>query len=459
MPYLGNTPTTQSFISGTDYFNGTGAQTAFTLTRSVASVNDIQAVVNNVVQVPNDAYTLSGTTITFTSAPSAGTQNVYVRYLSTTTQAITPSQGTVSWSTLDSNIQQDLGLMYKNKIINGAMTFNQRNAGASVTPTNGQYVLDRWINYQSVASKYSIQQNAGSVTPPVGFSNYAGMTSLSSYSLGGTDYFTFEQALEGFNVSDLAWGSANARTVTLSFWVRSSLTGTFGGALYAATGTLCYPFSYTISAANTWEQKSVTITGPTTGTFATNNTASFSLCFGIGVGSTYSGTAGSWQGSVLRSVTGAVNVVGTNGATFYLTGVQLEVGTQATTFTTAGGSYGAELALCQRYYWRLKANNTVTNFCIGLNTGTTSARHMVQFPVSMRTAPTAVEQSGTASDYRLWHGSGTTTNLSAVPAFDNANELTANLSLTVASGLTGGGFSILISNSGTAGYLAWSAEL
>ena len=130
MTYLGNTPTTQNFISGTDYFNGTGAQTAFTLSRTVNSVNDIQVVVNNVVQQPNDAYTLSGTTLTMTSAPSAGTNNVYVRYLSTTTQVITPSQNTVSWSTLDSNIQQDLGVMYKNRIINGNMVIDQRNAGA-----------------------------------------------------------------------------------------------------------------------------------------------------------------------------------------------------------------------------------------------------------------------------------------------------------------------------------------
>jgi len=153
MPYLGNTPTTQSFISGTDYFNGNGSTTAFTLSRTVASVNDIQAVVNNVVQVPNDAYTISGTTITFTSAPSSGTQNVYVRYLSTTTQAITPSQGTVSWSTLDSNVQGDLGISFKNRIINSNMVIDQRNAGASITPTDGQYSVDRWTGRLTQASK------------------------------------------------------------------------------------------------------------------------------------------------------------------------------------------------------------------------------------------------------------------------------------------------------------------
>jgi hypothetical protein len=100
MAYLGNTPTTQSFISGTDYFNGNGSTTAFTLSRTVGSINDIQVTVNNVVQQPNDAYTLSGTTLTMTSAPSSGTNNVYVRYLSTTTQVITPSQNTVGTAQL-----------------------------------------------------------------------------------------------------------------------------------------------------------------------------------------------------------------------------------------------------------------------------------------------------------------------------------------------------------------------
>jgi len=112
-----------------------------------------------------------------------------------------------------------------------------------------------------------------------------------------------------------------------------------------------YPFSYSISSANTWEQKSITITGDTTGTWiGATNGVGLRVTFNLGSGSTYQGTAGAWTGSNIRSVTGATNISATNGATFYITGVQLETGTQATTFTTAGGSYGAELALCQRYY-------------------------------------------------------------------------------------------------------------
>ena len=137
MSYIGSTPTTQSFIEGTDYFNGDGSTTAFTLSRSVVSPNDIMAVVNNVVQQPNSAYTISGTTITFTSAPSSGTSNVYVRYMSTTTQSITPSQNTVSYSTWNSDLQNKTW-GFKNRLINSAMVIDQRNSGASTTPSSGQ---------------------------------------------------------------------------------------------------------------------------------------------------------------------------------------------------------------------------------------------------------------------------------------------------------------------------------
>ena len=237
----------------------------------------------------------------------------------------------------------------RNRIINGDMRIDQRNAGASVTATTSNlYTVDRWRAYASQSSKYTVQQNAGSVTPPVGFTNYLGVTSSSAYTVGAGEFFLINQNIEGFNVADLGWGTANAKTVTLSFWVRSSLTGTFGGAFNNDASNRSYPFTYTISSANTWEQKTVTITGDTSGTWLTTNGIGVQLQFGLGVGSTYSGTAGAWAGSAYYSATGATSVVGTNGATFYITGVQLEVGSTATPFERR--LYGQELALCQRYY-------------------------------------------------------------------------------------------------------------
>jgi hypothetical protein len=241
------------------------------------------------------------------------------------------------------------GFGFKNRIINGNMTISQRNGTSSVTPIDNQYTVDRWKAYVSQNSKFSVQQDAGGVTPPVGFTDYLGVTSLSAYSVTSTDYFAITQSIEGFNMADFGYGTASASTVTLSFWVRSSLTGTFGGSLTNDSANYTYPFSYTISAANTWEQKSITITGATTGTWLTTNGSGIQVILSLGAGSTRSGTAGAWVAAgFLPSATGATSVVGTNGATFYITGVQLEKGSTATSFDYR--PYGTELALCQRYF-------------------------------------------------------------------------------------------------------------
>lgn len=415
MSYIGSTPTTQSFIAGTDYFNGDGSTTAFTLSRSVVSTNDIEAVINNVEQQPNTAYTVSGTTITFTSAPSAGTSNIYVRYLSTTTQSITPSQNTVSYSTLNSDNQSKLGISFKNRIINGAMVISQRNGTSSVTTGDGTYVLDRWFTNQSQASKLTVQQNAGSVTPPAGFPNYLGITVAATATIGSTDYFNLAQNIEGFNTADLGFGTSSAKTITLSAWVYSSTTGTFGGAVRNSAANRSYPFTYTISAANTWTQISVTIPGDTSGTWVgATNGIGLSVFFSFGVGSTYSATAGAWtSSSYIISATGAQSIMGTVGNTFYLTGVQLEVGTQATTFDYR--SIGTELALCQRYYSKSYSLGTVPGtsydssyavpaFFIGTgNFGFVCGR---PFAVAMRTAPTITiyAANGTAGSLNPWNG-------------------------------------------------------
>jgi hypothetical protein len=277
----------------------------------------------------------------------------------------------------------------RNRIINGAMVIDQRNAGASVTP-NGGYTLDRWAAGNSQASKFSVQQNAGSVTLPAGFTYYLGVTSLSAYTVGAAEQFFMYQPIEGYNVADLGWGTANAKTVTLSFQVRSSLTGTFGGSILNSSQNRSYPFSYTISSANTWEQKSVTIAGDTSGTWLTTNGIGMYISIGLGVGATNSGTAGAWAGTTYYSATGATSVVGTNGATLYFTGVQLEVGTQATSFEYR--QYGTELALCQRYYQQ------ITGGALGVTYSTTAANWGQAFPVQMRTAPTCAVSAALAVD-------------------------------------------------------------
>ena len=246
------------------------------------------------------------------------------------------------------NAYADGALSNRNKIINGAMTIDQRNAGASVTANDGVFSVDRWACIATVNGKFSMQKNAASVTPPAGFKNYLGCTSIAATALGATDFYHVRHKIEGFNADDLSWGTSDAKAATLSFWVRSSLTGVFGGSINNSVFNRSYPFSFTISSANTWEYKTVAIAGDTSGTWLTANNIGIQISFSLGSGSTYSGTAGSWSGSSLASATGAVSVVGTNGATFYITGVQLEAGDTATPFEHR--SYGAELALCQRYY-------------------------------------------------------------------------------------------------------------
>jgi hypothetical protein len=252
----------------------------------------------------------------------------------------------------DSSLQAAAASPYvlKNRIINGAMVIAQYST-SSITPTNATYgTVDRWQFRLSQASKFTAQQNAGSVTPPTGFTNYLGITSSSSYTVGSSDYFAIQQAVEANNASDFAYGTANAQTVTLSFWVRSSLTGTFGGSIFEYNnGYPCYPFSYTISSANTWTKISVTLTGATSGSFGTGSGGLFCVNFSLGCGSTLQGTANTWNyGTLYRTVTGETQVVGTSGATWYITGVQLELGTSATPFERR--LYNQELANCQRYY-------------------------------------------------------------------------------------------------------------
>jgi hypothetical protein len=319
---------------------------------------------------------------------------------------------------------------FKNRIINGGMLIDQRNAGAAVTPTGGTYTLDRYFYQLSQASKATIQQNAGSVTPPTGFTNYLGVTSTSAYSSGVSDFFRIFQSIEGLNVSDLAWGTANAKTVTLSFWVRSSLTGTFGGSLQNSASNRSYPFTYTISSANTWEYETITIAGDTSGTWLTTNGTGIVVGFNLGTGTTFSGTANAWAGANYLSATGSTSVLATNGATFYITGVQLEKGSTATSFDMR--PYGTELALCQRYlpaFTNGGSNGYLAPVFIYSSTGAIAT---IPFQVPTRVKPTGV----TINNFDLMVDGTANFNVSAA-VFNNSTPTSGSLTLTI-SGATGG---------------------
>jgi len=281
----------------------------------------------------------------------------------------------------------------RNKIINGGMGIDQRNAGAAVT-TAGSFPVDRMRMTNITDGAFSAQQDSSA---PSGFINSVKITTTTAdATLTTTQTLLLEHRLEGVNTYDLAWGTASAKTVTMSFWVRSSLTGTFGGALQNSAQDRSYPFTYSISVADTWEYKTVTIPGETSGTWLTTNGIGLRMSFGLGAGPDRSGTAGAWAGVNYFSATGAVSVIGTLGATFYITGVQLEAGSVATPFEHR--QYGQELALCQRYYYH-KVWNSYPGASVGIASGTSTLICNVDFPVQMRAVPTLVitDRSGTVN--------------------------------------------------------------
>ena len=393
--------------------------------------------------VINGTSTGSGGLIT--SGDDSGILNIQTN--ETTAMSIDASQSV----DFTNNIDAPNTFGFKNRVINGSMVLDQRNAGASVTPADGTYTLDRWRVGLTQASKFSVQQNSGSVTPPSGFKNYLGVVSLSAYALTSNDLFMLVHKIEGYNVADLMLGTASAATFTLSFWVRSSLTGLFGGSLINNAGDRSYPFSYTINSANTWEQKSVTITGDTSGTWLATNGNGLELRISLGAGTNFSGTAGAWVGLNLVSATGATSVVGTNGATFYITGVQLEKGTQATSFDFR--SYGTELALCQRYFAKnQQLSGSYTQFGVGYAQNTTDCWSYVKYPVSMRSSPTV-----TFNDLLVG-------NNAISPAVSSIGSLgcgTDSMRVSfVTSGLTAGTFYVVTANvSSITAFVALSAEL
>ena len=341
---------------------------------------------------------------------------------------------------------------FRNRIINGDMRIDQRNAGASVV-TSAAYTLDRYYVGEDTDGTISVQQVSDA---PEGFNNSIKFTvGTADASLAASQYAYFRQGVEGYNFADCNFGTANAKTVTVSFWVKSNVTGLFSGNLASTGHDRCYAFSYTINSANTWEYKTATITGDTTGTWNKTNSSGVWLHFCLASGSTYLQSAGSWAAGTYLGVTGTTNLMATSGNTFQVTGIQLERGSTASSFEYR--PYGTELALCQRYYYRITAAGASRNFGVGFVNSSTIADFTLPFPVTMRDEPSALEQTGTASNYVVIAGAGNI-NCSSVPTYQTSSQWSAQFRFTVASGLTTGQ-AALARNTTTGAYLGWSAEL
>ena len=345
------------------------------------------------------------------------------------------------------NSSNDFGL--KNRIINGAMVIDQRNAGASVTPTtNATYVVDRWMSGLNQSSKFSVQRVT---TAPPGFTNSSLITSLSAYSSVAADFLYYAHKIEGLNCGDLGFGTVDAKTVTVSFWVRSSLSGNFSVRLVNSSFNRSYVTTYTINSTNTWEYKTVTIPGDTTGTWSTNTDSGIELTFDLGSGSTYTtSSTNSWQAAANIKASGAVSLLATNGATLNITGVQLEKGSTATSFDYR--PYGTELQLCQRYYHYLGGDTPYQSINTCVYYGTGDAVGFFRHPVEMRGIPTIAK---TGSWTALGGGGSAGQTVSA----DQNGPKTTQLGFTGGSSGTSGQGTTLRGNNDSTLRVTFNAEL
>jgi hypothetical protein len=341
------------------------------------------------------------------------------------------------------------GFGFKNRILNGQMVIDQRNAGAAYTNLDA-YGLDRWRLQRGNASSsptFNVQQ---STTVPPNYKNSQLITVGTAGAPGASNYSGLRYNIEGLNVSDFGWGSITAATITLSFWVNCSVAGTYGIAVQNSANDRSYIASYTVSVANTWEQKSITVLGDTSGTWLTTNGIGLLLQWDLGVGTGQSTTAGTWQAGNYLGLTGGTKLSATAGATFYITGVQLEKGSTATAFDYR--PYGTELALCQRYAQVYGSGVAYERLGGGLGVGALAVNFTFPLNVTMRASPSV---SSTGS-YAVYNGTAVTAGTTF--SIDAASISVLAILLATTGIAAGGAYQVLNNNSPTSRFTL-SAEL
>jgi hypothetical protein len=484
----------------TQTLTGDGSTTAFTLSTAPSNANSIILSIDGVIQNSTANFSIAGAVITFTSAPANGAV-IVAKHLGfrTGTQSYTLLAGSVGTTELADNsvtaakiapgtiIDSDLAddavttakildanvttakiaddavttakiassvpLGTKNLIINGNMQIAQRATSvAGITATN-YHTTDRWKTEVTTAGTWTQTQDTD-VPSGQGFAESLKMDcTTADASLDAGDRIFIGQRLEGFNVQSLAKGTATAKSTTLSFWVKSNKTGTYIAELFDSPNARQIATSYTISVADTWEKKTITYAGDTSGVFANDNGVSLMVQFWLAAGSNYtSGTLNtSWAASTnANRAVGQVNLADNTANYINITGVQLEVGTTATDFEQL--QYGQQLALCQRYYykWNSVTSNNFLTYAMAANT--TTLYGILYFPTTMRSNPSAVDYG---SGWGWWLGGGLTS-ISAVGIGESGNS-TVNLTFNTTGVTAEKMYGIL--PGGATNYVALTAEL
>jgi len=348
--------------------------------------------------------------------------------------------------------------LFKNRLINGNFLIDQKQAGASklLTGTFGSttdFIGDRWVTSNQVG--YSTQLTMQVVSDaPTGFNKSLKLTVTTS---GSYNFLWTAQTIEGNNIYDFSFGTTSAKNLMLSFWVKSSRTGTFGGNINnaGASPTRSYVFSYTINTANTWEFKTVSIPGETSGTWRSDHLAGMNVYFSHGA--TTTATAGAWYPTTYNGAAGQTNIVSYSGATWQITGIQLEVGSYNTTFNYR--PITVEQSLCNRYYYKIYPQDYPKILLAnGYVKQTTTASFTVDFPDKMRVAP-SLEVNSTTDNYSVVYFNNTPLSITAVPTLNSyTTNSTGVIDATTSTTMTGGGNNLsLITNLATS-FIAFNAE-
>lgn len=348
---------------------------------------------------------------------------------------------------------------FKNKIIGGDFTTNPWQRGTSFTaPVVGSFSADRWRIAHDTDGVVNILKTADAPTAVeagiyTAHCLHVDVTTADT-SIAAGQYWHIIQPVEGLNAASFGFGQAGARYVTLSFWHKHTKTGTYCAALRNSAGNRSYVAEYTQAVSDTWEKATITIPVDTTGTWLYDTGAGVNVGFALAAGTTYQTSANTWVAGLYLATANQVNVLDNVANNFKIALVQLEAGSVATPFESR--SVGQELALCQRYYYRF--TGAAAEMCgVGFARATTAAWINTYFPVPMRATPTALEQSGTASDYKVNY-LATGVNCSSAPEFLLASKLMASSTFTTTAVLTAGnGVTAAVNN--TSAYLGWSAEL